>query len=67
MTETAKPIAERVASLETGSEACKKQQDERHKELMGRIKRIEDRYVWILGTIVVVLLGVVAQIIISLK
>lgn len=58
-------IPERVARVEEAQTACKDKQDERHKETMGRIRRIEDRWNLLLGGIVLTLLGVIVQIAIA--
>lgn len=66
-------LLQRVAKLEEGKTACKKTQDERHAEIISKLKadgqrmtRIEDRHVYLLTTALVTLLGVVSTLIVLL-
>jgi len=59
-------LPERLATVEANAISCRVQQDERHKEIMGRIRRIEDRWNLLLGAVILSLLGIVANIAIAL-
>lgn len=58
-------LTERTAKLEEGKDACQTKQDERYKEIMSRIRRIEDRYNVLLLLMVGTLLGSLANIVLS--
>lgn len=62
----AQEIPERMATMEATAEACRTKQDERHEEIMSRIRRIEDRYNVLLLLAVGTLLSVLGGIAIAL-
>ncbi len=55
-----------MATMEATAEACQTKQDERHKETMNRMRRIEDRYNVLLLLAVGTLLSVLGGIAIAL-
>lgn len=55
----------RLARVEESQTACIKQQDERYKEIMSRVRRIEDRSILMLGGVILTLLGIIANIAIA--
>jgi hypothetical protein len=57
-----KTLEERVGILEQGRDNGVKQQDERHKENMRRMDKIEERNFWILAMLAFTLLGSLANI-----
>lgn len=59
-------ISERMATVEATAEGCQTKQDERYKETMSRIRRIEDRWNLLLGAVILSLLGIIANIAIAL-
>ena len=62
----AQELPERMATIEATAEACQDKQDERYKEIMSRIRRIEDRYNVLLLLAVGTLLSVLGSIAIAL-
>jgi hypothetical protein len=59
-------LIERIATLEAMAEGCKDQQQERYKETMSRIRRIEDRWNVLLGVIILTLLTGIFNIVLAL-
>lgn len=62
----AQDLTARMAAMEATAEGCQKKQDERHEEVMNRIRRIEDRYNVLLLLAVGTLLSVLGSIAIAL-
>lgn len=61
-----KTVEERIGILETREVDCQKQQEERYMGLMNRVERLENKLIGALGIGVVLMLGIVANIILTL-